>query len=67
MDNHVRKRFLSDVKYFWNYKGDIERLIDFSVEKLEKADPELAKAYKDMKYYTDVFAQKIAEIEDYNP
>lgn len=49
------KQFIRDVKYFWNEKGDAERLIGFSVEKLKKVSPDLGKAYEEMKYKTKVF------------
>lgn len=46
MTEEEKKEFIFNVKYFWNEKGDIERLIGFTIEKLEEADPVIASAYK---------------------
>ncbi len=46
MSEEEKAEFLSDVAYFWHEKGDMERYIDFSIEKLREAAPELADAYE---------------------
>lgn len=49
MSEEDKARFVSDCKYFWNEKGDMERYIDFSIEKLREADPALAFVYEQYK------------------
>lgn len=46
MSEDEKKEFISNVKYFWNEKGGMERLSGFSIERLEEADPVIANAYK---------------------
>lgn len=49
MTDEEKAQFISDCKYFWNEKGDMERLSDFTIEKLEEADPAIAYVYKQYK------------------
>ncbi len=49
MSEEEKKEFISNVKYFWNEKGGMERLSGFTIEKLEEADPVIANAYKQHK------------------
>lgn len=46
MTEEEKKEYISNIKYFWNEKGDIERFVNYSMEKLEEADPVIANAYK---------------------
>lgn len=55
---------MSDIYYFWFEKGDIERYIGYSLEKLREADPILADAYEDYKRATEIFSRLLKGIED---
>jgi len=46
MNEEDKAQFISDIKYFWNEKGDIERYVGYTPEKLREADPVLADAYE---------------------
>lgn len=46
MSEEEKLEFIGNVKYFWNEKGDLDRLSGFTIEKLEEADPVVASAYK---------------------
>lgn len=46
MNDQEKQEYLSQIRYFYHEKGEIERFADFSIEKLEAADPILAGAYK---------------------
>lgn len=59
MTEEEKADFLSNCKYFYREKGDMERLIGFSIEKLEKADPVLASAYKQLKLAEETFGRLI--------
>lgn len=54
-------QYLSDLKYFWKEKGDLERYSDFDLERLKKLDPKIFKAwitYKETKeLLTNLFEQ----------
>jgi len=45
--NQSDKDFLNMCKYFWNDKEDMERYIDFDLQRLQKLDPRLAQAWLD--------------------
>lgn len=47
--------FISNCKYFYYEKGEMERYVDFSMEKLEEADPILANAYQQLKLMQETF------------
>ena len=49
MNDEDKAEFLSNCKYFYLEKGEMERYVDLSMEKLEEADPVLASAYKQLK------------------
>ena len=49
MDEEEKARFISDIKYFWNEKGDLERYSEYSPEKLREADPVIANVYEQYK------------------
>lgn len=38
-------QFLEDIKYFWEYKGDITRYIDFDRERLKRLAPHILLAW----------------------
>ena len=42
-DNDV---FLDNIKYFWEEKENIERYVDFDLERLRKLKPEIANQYE---------------------
>ncbi len=44
MTEEEKVDFLSDVKYFWNEKGDIERYLGYTPEKMREASPAVADA-----------------------
>lgn len=46
MSEEDKAQYISDLKYFWNEKGDIERFVGYSPEKLREVDPVLADAYE---------------------
>ena len=48
------EEYLSNIRYFWQEKGDIERFCDFDIKKLEEYCPELAEAYKQYKNYEKI-------------
>lgn len=62
MSNDEKHRFLSDIQYFWQEKGDIERYVGFSMEKLKEADPVLASAYERLKLSEETFTRLCAGI-----
>jgi hypothetical protein len=49
MTDEEKAYFVSQCKYFWNEKGEMERYVDFSIEKLREADPALAFVYEQYK------------------
>lgn len=51
MKNKLTEKDVNDLKYFWQYKGDLERYCNFEVLKpvLEKEKPEVIKAWNDYK------------------
>lgn len=51
--------YISDCRYFYREKGEMERFVDFSIEKLEEADPVLASAYKQLKLAEETFGRLI--------
>jgi hypothetical protein len=59
MTEEEKQKFLSDCRYFYREKGEMERLIGFSMEKLEEADPVLASAYKQLKLAEETFGRLI--------
>lgn len=44
MNDEEKAQFISDIKYFWNEKGDVKRYIDYTPEKMREADPVIADA-----------------------
>ena len=38
--------FLDNIKYFWEEKWDIERYVDFDLDRLRKLNPEIAYHYE---------------------
>ena len=46
MSEEEKAEFLGNISYFWHEKGDMERYIGFSIEKLREASPMLADAYE---------------------
>lgn len=60
MSEEEKQQFLSDCRYFYNEKGEMERYVDFSMEKLEEADPVLASAYKQLKLAEETFGRLIS-------
>lgn len=61
MTEAEKEQFLSDVHYFWHEKGDVERLSDFSIEKLREADPVLADAYERLKSAEETFNRLLGD------
>lgn len=59
MSEEQKAQFLSDCRYFYNEKGEMERYSGFSMEKLEEADPVLASAYKQLKLAEETFGRLI--------
>jgi len=57
MTEDEKKDFLSNCRYFYFGDGDMERLIGFSMEKLEEADPVLASAYRNLKLAEETFGR----------
>jgi hypothetical protein len=55
MSNEENEQFLTDVRYFWFEKGDVERFTGFSMERFREADPVLATAYEQMKLSIETF------------
>jgi hypothetical protein len=53
MSEEEKARFLSNIKYYWQEKGDIERYSDYTPEALREADPVLASAYENYKIATE--------------
>lgn len=49
MSEEERAEFLGNIYYFWSEKGDIERFVGYTPEKLIEADPVLASAYEQYK------------------
>lgn len=49
MTEEEKAEFISQCKYFWREKGEMERYVDFSLEKLREADPALAFIYHQYK------------------
>jgi hypothetical protein len=51
MENTLKERDLMDLQYFWQDKGDLERLCTFEemIPILEKERPEVLKAWNDYK------------------
>lgn len=62
MSEQEKKDFLEDVWYFWTEKGDIERLVGFSMEKLEEASPVLAHYYQRLKLAEKNFNMWVEEV-----
>lgn len=44
MSEEDKAQFISDVKYFWNEKGDVTRFAGYTPEKMREADPVIADA-----------------------
>jgi hypothetical protein len=61
MSDQEQAEFLSNCKYFYREKGEMERYADFSIEKLEEADPVLAHAYKQLKLAQETFKRLMEE------
>ena len=59
MTEEEKQQFISDCRYFYNEKGEMERYVDFSMEKLEEADPVFASAYKQLKLAEETFGRLI--------
>lgn len=55
MTEEEKAEFLSQCRYFYREKGEMERYCDFSLEKLEEADPVLASAYKQLTLAEETF------------
>lgn len=55
MTEEEKAEFLSQCRYFYMEKGEMERYCDFSLEKLEEADPVLASAYKQLTLAEETF------------
>ena len=51
MSSEEKEEFLSNCRYFYYEKGEMERYVEFSMEKLEEADPVLANAYRQFKLF----------------
>lgn len=49
MTDEEKITYISNIKYFWSEKGDIERYVDYSPEKLREADPLIANAYEQLR------------------
>jgi len=60
MSEEEREEFLWNCKYFYNEKGEMERYCDFSMDRLEQADPVLASAYKQLKLAEETFGRLIS-------
>lgn len=60
MNDEDKAEFLSNCKYFYLEKGEMERYVDFSMEKLEEADPVLASAYKQLKLAEETFGRLLS-------
>lgn len=55
MTTEEKQEFIYNCYYFYREKGEMERYVDFSMEKLEEADPVLANAYKQLKLAEETF------------
>ena len=62
MTAEEKEEFLSDVRYFWQEKGDVRRLSGFSIEKLREADPVIADAFERLELATETFNRLIGEL-----
>lgn len=63
MSKEEKAKFLQDVKYFWQYRGDIERCASYSIEEFREADPAMAAAYERMKEATEIFDRLVEGIK----
>ena len=63
MSEGERLEFLFSCRYFYLEKGEMERYCDFSMEKLEEADPVLASAYKQLKIAEETFRRVMSHGE----
>lgn len=61
MSEEEKFQFLSNCRYFYFEKGEMERYCDFSMEKLREADPVLADAYESLKLAEERFSRLIGE------
>lgn len=61
MSDEEKFQFLSNCRYFYFEKGEMERYIDFSIERLREADPVLADAYESLKLAEERFSRLIGE------
>lgn len=61
MSEEEKEAFLDNVYYFWFEKGDCERLVGFSIEKLKEADPVLGEAYEKMRIADKTFSRLLKE------
>lgn len=46
MTDEQKLEYISNIRYFWREKGDIERFADYNIDKLREADPTIADAYE---------------------
>lgn len=65
MSEEEKLEFISNIKYYWNEKGDIERYRDFSIDKLKEASTVLADAYERYKSATDTLHRLLSYDEEY--
>lgn len=49
MTDEQKADYISDIKYFWNEKGDIERFCDYSPEKPCEVSSVISRAYTEYK------------------
>ena len=61
MSDEEKFQFLSNCRYFYFEKGEMERYIDFSIERLREADPVLADAYESLKLAEERFIRLMNE------
>lgn len=61
MSDEEKLEFISDCRYFYFEKGEMERYCDFSIERLREADPVLADAYESLKLAEERFSRLMNE------
>lgn len=58
------KQYMEDIKYFWEEKGDIERLSWFNLNKLKELDWRVANAYMNYIQAKETLDFNISKIND---
>jgi hypothetical protein len=59
MSEEEKLDYISNIIYFWKEKGDIERFIGYSPDKLREADPVLANAYEQYRLAEEAFTRLV--------